>query len=298
MRGAKRLMSSTQGMSQVDRYGRISDFVRDQIIAEVVRQLGPIGGLLTALIRPTGRRLTDDIAKEVDAAAQILQEIIGPPERPDWMRTHATPPGGGGRVPPSVTTPAPAPGPGPERGGIPEGQVERQVGGRRYTYDENDPIVTGAMIDVISSNVHSIGYDWNSGKGTLKVRFLEKTGRKSRTRTAGPLYYYYNVHPEVFMAFQHAASKGKFVWDRLRVRGSVSGARYFYELAETGATSYVPRKATRVGPNEYYLRRDHNGRQSDLEDEFVQRIGLNRHGPQGFVPNRGTPNRGRPNRGR
>jgi hypothetical protein len=185
--------------------------------------------------------------------------------------------------------------------------VTMEALGRRYTFRQDDPIVTGEMIPVISSNVHSIGYDWNFDnptKGMLKVRFLERQGRKKGQRADGPLYDYFNVHPEVFMAFQNAVSKGRFVWDRLRIRGTVSGHRFQYQLDDLGSTNYVPRKATRLGPNEHYLRREFTDQRtgrthtSELEDEFVQRIGLNRHGPQGFVPQRGRPNRGTPNRGR
>lgn len=304
MRGARRLMADTEGMSQPDRYGRVSEFVRRQIINEVIRQLGTLGGLIVSMIQPQGRSLTEDINQEIEGVAQLLQEIAGPPDRPEWLpsRVSSAGSGGGARVPPSISTPSPAE-PSPT---APEGMTARQVLGRRYQFNNNDPILTGEMIDVISTNVHSIGYDWNEQsptRGTLKVRFLESTGRKSSTRCAGPLYFYFNVHPEVFLAFQQAASKGRFVWDRLRVRGTVSGHRYFYELEDTGSTDYIPRRATRLGPNEYYLRREHTNRQtgvtaqSQLEDEFVQRIGVNRHGPRGFVPNRGRPNRGRPNRG-
>lgn len=303
MRGAQQLMGQIEGASPVDRYGKISEFVRTQIINEVIRQLGPIGGLVATLLRPQGRSLTTDINQEIDAAAQIIQQLQGPPERPEWMQPKTAPSSGGGGKGRGPVTVGRSPSPEPEhfREATPEGYVEKQVMGRRYRLSVDDPIITGEMIDVVSSNVHSIGYEWNQEsptKGTLRVRFLEKSGRKSRTRAAGPLYDYFGVHPEVFMAFQAAASKGKFVWDRLRVRGTVSGSRFQYELEDTGSTSYIPRKATRLGPNEYYLKREHRGNQSQLEDEFVQRIGINRHGPQGFVPNRGTPNRGTPNRGR
>lgn len=266
MRQAKQLMVDTSGLSDVERYGKVSNFVRTHIIQEVMRQLGQ-----------TAVEMMD-----------WLKEGAKVPARPNWMP----------RRKPSASV-----GTEPDDADAPYGFVSRQALGRRYQFSENDPIVTGEMIDVVSSNVHSIGYDWNwdePNKGTLKVRFLAK--RKNRARVRGPLYFYFNVHPEVFMAFQHASSKGKFVWDRLRVRGTVSGSRFHYELEDLGATGYVPRKATRLGPNEHFLQRqftDASGRThtSQLEDEFVQRIGANRHGPQGFVPMRGTPNRGRPQAG-
>lgn len=323
MRQAKQLMVETSGSSERERYSKVSDFVREHIIAEVLRQLGPIGSVFNALIRPNGRSLADQVSDEVQAAMSLLthfQEVERTSNRPSWLprRPIAQPMedgrGGGGSQPPTRTGSS---APQPPRSNSPAGSVSMQVMGRRYQFSEDDPIVTGAMIPVISSNVHSIGYDWNENqpnKGTLKVRFLESKGRKSATRVPGPLYGYFGVHPEVFMAFQQAASKGRFVWDRLRIRGTVTGHRFHYELEDLGDTmvspgklgrsTYVPRKATRLGPNEHFLRREFTDQRtgrthtSQLEDEFVQRIGVNRHGPQGFVPNRGTPNRGTPNRGR
>lgn len=191
-----------------------------------------------------------------------------------------------------------------------------RVGGRTRKADPTDPVFSGEMVPVTSSNVHSIGFIWNTAdpmKGTLKVRFLQG-GSKDTKKTAGPLYYYFNVHPDVFDAFLRANSKGSFVWDRLRIRGTVSGHRYHYELK--GITNgYVPRKATRLGKNEYFLGRSakfRNGNtgevrefSSSLPDQFVQNLGGGpgnmRRGPGGFVPTepyRGQPNRGRPNRGK
>jgi len=292
MRGAKRVVREMEGQQDVDRYGKISEFVRTQIIDEVIRQLGPVGGLLGALIRPQGRSIAQTVTEEINAAVAILQQLAA---TPDTQPQTSGSGGGNRRTPREVDAPSPAPEPEP----IVEGPQRRQVIGRNYQFEPDDPIVTGEMIDVISSNVHSIGYDWNEAapsQGTLKVRYLEKHGRKTRTRAAGPLYLYHKVHPEVFMAFQQAASKGKFVWDRLRIRGTVSGTRFHYELQDTGSTNYIPRKAARFGRNEYFIRRQFQGRQSDLRDEFVRELQGNR-GPRGFVPNRGAPNRGTPNRG-
>lgn len=187
---------------------------------------------------------------------------------------------------------------------------QRRVGGRILQGSENDPLYTGEMIEVESSNVHSIGFLWNDAnpmQGTLKVRFLQDS-RKGKGKIAGPLYYYYDVHPLVFDAFRRAGSKGGFVWDRLRIRGTVSGHRFQYELRGI-AEGYLPRKATRYGNNEYFIGRRARFQsvrtgeiqefESALPDRFVQSLETPRRGPQGFVPpDRGTPNRGGPNRGR
>ena len=268
------------------------------------------------MIRPSGKSLTDQITDEMRAAMTVMQVLEKGPSRAVPANPQQRPPPsmiprpGGGKYdqpaqPGRPQNPTGAPdGPmqfPPRRQEAPSGFVSRQVIGRRYQFAQDDPIVTGEMIPVTSSNVHSIGYEWNEAQpinGTLKVRFLEHYGKGMGTGP-GALYDYFNVHPEVFIAFQLAASKGKFVWDRLRIRGTVTGHRFHYELEGLGASGTVPRKATRLGPNEYYLKRqftDQAGRTSTshLQDEFVQRIGNRRHGPQGMVPGRGTPNRGRP----
>lgn len=67
----------------------------------------------------------------------------------------------------------------------------------------------------------------------------------------GPTYAYYDVPAEVFARMKAAASKGKFVWDALRVRGTIYGHRYRYSLVTGSPTDegkpYIPRKATAGG---------------------------------------------------
>jgi len=182
--------------------------------------------------------------------------------------------------------------------------VTTYEGGRMMTYPRTDPMVTGEMIPVQSSNVHSIGfiYDFdNTLNGVLKVRFLQGKRSDRRQKIAGPLYFYYNVEPKLFREFRKAISAGVFVWDNLRVRGTVSGHQKPYELKGV-AEGYVPRKATRYGGNEYYIQRQINVRHtrtgsrrtisSEKPDRLVQPY------PDRGTPGRGAPNRGRPNRGR
>ena len=169
-----------------------------------------------------------------------------------------------------------------------------QVGRLRVKPD--DPLVTGEMVEVTSSNVHSIGFDWdpqNATHGTLKVRFLQK--RADGSNGPGPLYEYFNVAPEVFKAFRVADSKGRFVWDRLRIRGTVSGHRFRYRLKEI-ANGYMPRQAVRFGQNEYFIKRrqaytskttgERRTFESQLED---RRVGAYRPVNRGRPPLTGRP---------
>jgi hypothetical protein len=136
-------------------------------------------------------------------------------------------------------------------------RVGVRVRGKALPYAPNDPILTGEMIRVNSSNVHSIGFIYdheNPSDSVLKVRFLQTSRHANDRKVAGPMYFYYRVAPEIFQSFRTASSKGKFVWDRLRIRGTVAGHQYQYDLKGI-AEEHVPRKAARFGPNEYYISR-------------------------------------------
>jgi hypothetical protein len=79
---------------------------------------------------------------------------------------------------------------------------------------------------------------------------------RSRSNDPGPTYSYFNVPPALFTRMKQAHSKGKFVWDELRVRGTVWGHKFRYSLVVgqlvdnvpgIKGAQYVPRKATRRG---------------------------------------------------
>ena len=109
----------------------------------------------------------------------------------------------------------------------------------QFTHD----LIMGRMYDVTSSNVHSIGMridEPSDRTGALFIRFL---GGESQHRAGlGAMYEYRDVPVDLFREFLSAASKGTFVWDHIRVRGTVAGHRFPYELV--GITQgYVPRQA-------------------------------------------------------
>ena len=167
---------------------------------------------------------------------------------------------------------------------------------RRYRL--SDPIVTGKMVRVESSNVHSIGYrmNWDNPQGSeLIVRFLDK--RKGRVQP-GAFYGYQNVPPDLFQQFQRAISKGEFVWDELRVRGTVSGHRFAYKLRGVMTDGYVPRRATRIGDEEHYMPRTVKTRHSETGERQTRRSELPAAHVRNVAPGRGTPSRGTPTRGR
>ena len=73
----------------------------------------------------------------------------------------------------------------------------------------------------------------------------------------GPLYRYDGVSPDAFLSMLTAGSKGTWIWDNLRIRGTVSGHQKDYSLVGIMPTpeypeGYVPRKATVEPIMQYY----------------------------------------------
>lgn len=73
-----------------------------------------------------------------------------------------------------------------------------------------------------------------------------------KTNERGPMYAYFDVPVRVYKRMVLAVSKGKFVWDELRVRGTVYGHKFRYRLVQGSVTPgvggvYIPRRATRRG---------------------------------------------------
>jgi len=170
-----------------------------------------------------------------------------------------------------------------------ETTLGNQVVIRGRTFPANHPVVTGEMVrSPESSNVYSFGYDAETA--SLFIRFKAPpppgSGMREKPDRPGPLYQYFHVPVDVFLAMLEAPSKGKAVWDLIRRRGTVSGHRYDYTLA--GITNgYVPRKAVYMGAaGEWYLRRRVIG---ESGREYVS--------PLPDMPARGLPDRGLPDRG-
>jgi hypothetical protein len=310
--------------AEVARYSKGG--AKTAVLDYVFESLGPLGGLLRGLLRPGGRSTTSNVQDELDAAQNLLQAFGYNVQAPGAGQKARRKPGRKDRaqtflenlgftvIPPEeekrgkkprekaeepIFEPPRGSKPDKEPRQMPSGRIEVQIGGRKRRYDQNDPVLTGEMLRVESSNVWAIGFIFNHAnpmKGDLRVQYGQKRGKGALR--AGPIYEYHGIHPDVFAAFQKARSKGEFVWDRLRIRGTVSGHTVQYDLVGI-ADGYVPRKATRYGPNEYFIQRSVSvgGRQieSQLEDRFAGRARPQR--PNMGLPSRGQPNRGAPNRG-
>lgn len=178
---------------------------------------------------------------------------------------------------PAIVTPPPGPQPGRERKAklsdriFPnEPPAESDIADRRFSPIYQRPA---------SSNVYSFQYDYvdktlyvaykapiiNSDPGAVRNVKGVVFGTRGKTvisnrhvprpHLPGFLYAYYGVPPIVFSYLLSAGSAGKGVWDVLRVRGTIHGTQYPYELvsgsvgpASRGEVAvYVPRKATERG---------------------------------------------------
>lgn len=94
-------------------------------------------------------------------------------------------------------------------------------------------------------------------KGRTSGRQLKGTGGVHATGWARPFspgarYAYYNTPPDLFQKMKDSYSRGKFVWDKLRVRGTIHGHQYAYSLVSAqvlpgAGGAYVPRRATKSG---------------------------------------------------
>jgi hypothetical protein len=186
------------------------------------------------------------------------------------------------------------PGAGPEGKRLPREIVAetQQPTLEQFTRD----VIAGTMFEVRrSSNVHSIGFVVQSPtdrEGDLFVRFLGTAADGTRAGP-GPVYQYKGVPLDLFREFLVAASAGKFVWDHLRVRGTVSGHRFPYELVGI-VGDYVPRQAglRRGQPGEFFLRRTFTDTRYNSKTGRLERVKLTSRLPEQRVSMRG-PNPGR-----
>lgn len=298
-----------QLVGEIDRYARRG--LKEALLDELLGMLGPVGGLMQMFLRPRGKRVAN-VGRELQAAADLLQAFGYRVQKPasgkaateavesDVDRSKRFLESLGFKVepPPPEKRLPPQPAPSPRK----PGRNVVTAGGVEFHVPPNDPLLTGEWIKVTSSNVYAIAFIWNNADpahGTLRIRFLNK--RKGSKSARGAVYHYYDVHPALFQDFRRSASKGRWVWDHMRIRGTVSGHRYRYMLTMLSSDGYVPRQATRLGNEEWFIRRNvlgNNGQQyrSELQDEFVKFWQDKRGRPnrgKGGGPNRGTPNRGR-----
>jgi hypothetical protein len=246
---------------EVQRYSRESEM--GALLKGFLGDMGPAGKLIQALAGSEAKGETDRLVNVLQAFGF---EVL--PNRSQWKRGE---PGTERGIEAAqelleamgakVVWPGDEPEPQPQGSRLPFGipiyddkGQKREVmqlpmaDGPMRQFGMDHPIVTGEMVKAInSSNVHSFGYDVESAY--LYVRFLGyirgSRGPDGHPLRGGPgsLYRYSNVTPEEFLSLLAANSKGDWVWDHLRIRGTWSGHQKDYELVGVEG-GYVPRKAT------------------------------------------------------
>jgi hypothetical protein len=246
--------------------------IAGQLVSEVLGALGPVGNLIDTLVT-SQRSQANSLNADVESAMQFLDAMA-----PDTLSGPGRRAAKSGRHTRTVaqqiesaveflqsqgyevTAPAelaaeaekpvyPAGSPITKSAGR-SSDVEVDIDGTKKTFPADHPIVTGNYVQCGSSNVHSFAYQLQGSR--LLVRYLPSA---AEGRGKGTLYAYENVPPRKFLALLNAGSKGGWIWDNLRIRGTVSGHQHDYRLvAVTGG--YVPRKATYGPRGEMYVTRE------------------------------------------
>lgn len=255
------------------------------------------------VLPPTSQWTVDD-ANRVIAQAQAVLKARGqavPPEIAE-QELHDQFPQLEGRGLPFGISPTTSRG---DQRKVIDVDMGRGKGSRRLPVDH--PAVTGQRIlTKQSSNVYSYRYDLEAQMLWVRYRAPGPADSEGgRAFVPGPLYEYRNVNLGEYMALMKAPSKGTWVWDNLRVRGTVAGYRKPYKLA--GVTmGYVPRHARlaigKQGLGEYYMPRSFRAGtktlRSRLPQEMVNKLSPRQAARMAARNLRGHPNRGTPNRGR
>ncbi len=261
---------------EIQRYSR-QDSELKQLLKGFLTELGPAGKLIQALTGSEARGELDRLVKIMEAFGF---EVL--PRRADWKRgTAATERGleAAQELLEAMGAKVVWPGDEPERRGtrLPFGLPLYDDQGRQR---QRDPLADGrrpgpTLWDVASDRHRRDGQGPVVERPFLRLRHRRGVplcpllrlpagtrGPDGHPLRGGPgsLYRYANVTPEEFLTLLAANSKGDWVWDHLRIRGTWSGHQKDYELVGVEG-GYVPRKAT--------VRRNPQNKQ--LEEWFVPR---------------------------
>lgn len=313
----------------------------NSLVSQVLNSLGTPGQLIQSWLR--GREgsqslnpIRSNIQQALNMLSQFAPQLMDEPATPeqaggrrveDWFEGADVPPLPPiqPRIPPTPASPPPGRGGSPSGGGpvnrmppatdyalgphpnvriLGDGRWEIRGPGYHRVLSPDDPVLTGVMIAVQSSNVHSIGFRFDFDrplKSKLVIRYKQKDRKSGRSGTVGgPTYEYDDVHPDWFDDLQQVGSKGKWVWDHLRIRGTVAGHQYKYNLVRA-AQGYLPRRAVVNMGIQRFVRRQRtavypDGRTRILRSPLPNQV-VGRYSPTAHRPNIGNMDRGRLERG-
>ncbi len=272
-RAVRQLMGADFGtlVREIQKYSQRG--IGRRVLGEFLESLGPAGSMIRAIVHNLGggsRRRGQGVARQLTEAANLLRsfgfEILPPgrnrfPTLGDVNRSASAAREYLESLGYEVSSPEeqqearrraelslPGPSEQPQHVDLPFGTTTRR-------FLASHPIVTGEMVRATgSSNVWAFGYIFN--EGALYVRFADKD-EDGRPIGPGPLYRYSGVTPDQFMNLLNAGSKGTWIWDYLRIRGTMAGHQKDYDLVGIMPTAlypegYVPRKATIEPIYQYY----------------------------------------------
>jgi hypothetical protein len=269
--------------------GNVTARIARQMLDKALASPNPVARALRRVNKTAGGDFAKDIKRDMDAVKRLIAALDNPATgTPPPQRRIAQPTehrrDSGAPMPANAYL-------------QPDGSVRIKTGTFNRQYKLTDPTVTGKMIPVQSSNVHSIGFAFNYKhplRSTLYVRFLgtDSAGKRSGS---GPLYEYFDIHPDKFQQMRKASSKGGWVWDELRVRGSAVQHQVRYSLKAI-VDNYLPRQATVRNGREMFVKRTRQPRAKTGEQAPPPITSPLPN--QDLGPVRGRPNRGRPKRGR
>lgn len=318
----------------IERYSRTG---ASGVIGQILGALGTPGRLISSWLRGSeGQRALRPIRDEVQKAMNLMNSLaplgdsgVTPEQagaveiqsdgmdRPNVGAGAPANSSGGGRsrLPPGAPPAAP-----PDDDNRPHRNVRILPNGNWHIrgpgYDRvlpaTHPALSGQMMPATSSNVHSYGYRFDFDKptqGSLIVRFLQADVNRSgpnRRKVPGPTYEYFKVHPDFFDEMWRAASKGVWIWDRMRIRGTIAGHQYAYSLIRA-AQNYLPRRAFVHNGRQILQRRRRTAERRDgtqyqlvspLRTQYVGEYRPSERRPNVGNMDRGAISRGAPDRGR
>ena len=251
LKGAASGKTIRDAVGHIERFAKFGNF-RGKMLDKLLSELGPAGRVLAALAQPKGKH-SPKLQRELQSALDFLTAYSDDGDVLEAMARLLE--GKGYRVN------KPGEQPGERARGVPDDKPgtktqKVQIDGRNRRFPKDHPILTGEQtLTPRSSNVYSFAYDYD--QWLLYVRFKED-GKEGKKNSPGSLYQYADIPPRLFLSMLSASSKGGWVWDNLRIRGTLSGHQKPYRLV--GITGgYVPRQATFTAKGEAFVPREVRG---------------------------------------
>lgn len=222
--------------------------------------LGPAGKMLGALVSDQGADvgMTETLGQALGASIKVLQRFGFEMLPPKGLRGRAGDAGmeraiqaasqfledlgytvsGPGKAPRAQPTGAPWEEEGAAALPRPAGpEAETSTTGAELLAGEQCPPLE--MNRDTDSNVYAYGYIAAYEQLYVQYRWKSRDGQRTGM---GSVYKYLHVKPDEYQSLREASSKGSWVWDTLRERGTVVGHRKPYFLVAI-AGGYVPRQA-------------------------------------------------------